>query len=369
MEDLSRFIEMIPEELRSKPIWTVSVENSEGKMKCVGSIHNFKDGKPRRGHCDDTDYETLERVVEICDANGYEITNLRMRSPARSGYMVLDIEKTASQETRDRFADTDYVYAETSLSGKGLHMLVRECDGPFEPLITSLKDDSGEFEILLNQDVTFTGNDMRGPRFGTDEEIAERWEQICEEGHRLLDDIDKETADLVYDVDFPCEHMIHLSTPFYIVYDELLDIYIKKHRKERVKISGWDDDEPESEVYKNIKDEVFEEFFIGKLEKAAKTIWGKHNDLSKALWSIGHLFYRKELLPKIRAYQSLGEEVLFDEAAWLLYLVLEDTVAPLRYDGKYDGERHGVPILLDEARRIIEDCIDNDDEEEDEDDE
>lgn len=332
MEDLARFLELIPKELQEQPIWTVSIENDAGEKKCVANIHSGGDTAEtftgfKRGTCTVTDYDTLAYVIEKCQRVGYEITNIRLGTPMLRAYCVIDVEKTASEETRSRFGNVfQTMYSETSMSGLGVHHLVKLV--PSDPLyhdivkykidgdmIYSVKDPDGEFEILCYQDVTLTGNGMCGEVEYTKESF-DAW------------------------------------IGFYDTFGEMVKLH-RKNRRKKSNICDWGE-EPDSEAYKEIVESFCETDRVNSLTAVAKDIWDKHSDMSRALWRIAHVFY-KMARDDVAFYTRHGAEFTVDDVAWITYKMLDRVVAPMRLDSKYDENRHGVPILLDEARRVADD--------------
>lgn len=84
-------------------------------------------------------------------------------SAMEEGFAVLDIEPKCPKEIREKLEKLSCSYAEISLSGKGMHMII-----PFpakyfhdHPILESkvrLKEEHGWYELLLDHYVTFTGN-------------------------------------------------------------------------------------------------------------------------------------------------------------------------------------------------------------------
>lgn len=91
---------------------------------------------------------------------------------AEHGYIVIDIEKTATDETRERLLELQWVYAERSLSGTGIHLLVpypAELFDEFENAAVkpAIKSPDNTWEVLVNHWVTFTRNVIEGVQPGT----------------------------------------------------------------------------------------------------------------------------------------------------------------------------------------------------------
>lgn len=81
------------------------------------------------------------------------------------GIIILDIEPVCPQELKNQFLSYPCLYAEKSMSGKGIHMVfaLPKCfyDYPIAQKKTVLKEKNNkDYEILLNHYVTFTGNEI-----------------------------------------------------------------------------------------------------------------------------------------------------------------------------------------------------------------
>lgn len=358
--DLKRFCELVPEELKRKPIWTVSIENNDGKMKCVADIHSGGDTAEtftgfRRGRCDyANDYDTLEYVITKCVRVGYEITNLRMYRPfVVSGgmYAVLDIEASATEETRKMFEGLPQIFSEVSMSGKGVHVFFPlmsgfACNDPIWSKVycecVSLKSDDNTWEILLSQDVTFTGNIIEGNK-NVFSDVS------------IFSDSVKYYADKEYAKNISNAHGSHYDGGVYDMINEMATAWIKGHKVTKTGITDWDEVEPKSEAYKELVEMYTENADQHEHFKTiAESIWNGAADRSRALYKIGMIIY-KDIRPDIAFRNSNdGAELTLDDAAWILFKILMDVVYPLREDGKYDTKRKGVPILLDEARKFVD---------------
>lgn len=101
---------------------------------------------------------------------------------AVSGYMVLDVEPSCPDEMKAVFLRTDYVYGETSMSGKGYH-LVYKCPAdildkyPAAAKKQAVKEEHGWYEFLLCHFVTFTRH-MLPPAPAT-ADVMPYFEQCC----------------------------------------------------------------------------------------------------------------------------------------------------------------------------------------------
>lgn len=106
-------------------------------------------------------------------------------------YVVLDIEPSASEEIRQKFLNTKFLYCETSMSGKGLHMIFDSKDilakYPFAAMKPALKNGADGYEILINHYVTFTGNNIVLPTSTDDTFFYEEFEKLASEATEPMD--------------------------------------------------------------------------------------------------------------------------------------------------------------------------------------
>lgn len=92
------------------------------------------------------------------------------------GYVCLDVEKTCDEELKRRFLAMPFVYGETSLSGKGLHLWFSMPDNigayPDVRHKIKLREPRGNYELLMRSHwVTFTGNMIEPAPASADVEI------------------------------------------------------------------------------------------------------------------------------------------------------------------------------------------------------
>lgn len=81
------------------------------------------------------------------------------------GYVCLDVEKTCDEDLKRRFRAMPFIYGETSLSGKGLHLwfpMPTNIGGfPDARHKIKLREPRGNYELLMRSHwVTFTGNQI-----------------------------------------------------------------------------------------------------------------------------------------------------------------------------------------------------------------
>jgi hypothetical protein len=143
-------------ELADSPRWSISDINKR-PLSMLGLSHGKTYGastaKPE-------DMWTLDQIAEHYPDTPNAAFWLKSKD---CGYAMVDIEKTCPVETREILCyGLCWHYAETSLSGKGIHLII---DRPQELLDkypdaakAAIKAPDGTFEILLNHWCTFTMN-------------------------------------------------------------------------------------------------------------------------------------------------------------------------------------------------------------------
>lgn len=138
--------------------WTVSDKNKR-PIDMHALIHEQKVWGLafNRGYHPLVDLKTLCEVIPSATNNAYYLDALV------DNFVVLDIEPKCPIHIKERFMKLPYLYAETSMSGKGVHLVF---DLPVDILDKypaakqklALKEEHGYYEILLNHMITFTRN-------------------------------------------------------------------------------------------------------------------------------------------------------------------------------------------------------------------
>lgn len=131
-------------------------------------------------------------------------------------YVILDIEPKASDEIRNKFLDTKFLYCETSMSGKGLHMVFETRDilakYPDAALKPALKSEDGSVEILINHYVTFTGNNIIEPTSSDDSYFYEVFEKLASEAKPPMNVVEAKTDCDVSNI-FKGDHLVDIVKP------------------------------------------------------------------------------------------------------------------------------------------------------------
>ena len=312
--------EIITQVLGPMTIWTVS--NPTSKMPIdirhlLNGCHGCSHPGPVRGA-----WARDEKVLVTLDelTNGLPTAaNCAMFIDAPSqGCVILDIEKTCPPEERDRLLTIGALYAETSLSGKGYH-LVLPLPHSFHELSVAankavLKGPHGWWEILQsNHFVTYTRNPTPMPVSSiVDQDLWDQvWRSVAEPANS------KPVAAHAADIDAN-------SRPDHEWYDTVLLTLISRCK------------------YFGRGPEKFD------------------NDHSRYEWAYAQYIYDRILSlrvsPDMIAMPSgqtcaINTIVIDDTSAtWLLY----DTLTHyLDHRVKHDETRDGMPLLLNLASRVV----------------
>lgn len=146
--------------IQDNPKWTISDSN---KMPLDMHIL-FDETKIKGAHFHDE--RSLVTLPEIDDyfskLNQIATNHAYFLDVMTDHFMVLDVEPSCPDELKQKLLQTDYIYGEVSLSGKGYHLVFKEpkcfLQYPNAYAKKSLKHANKYYEILLNQFCTFTGN-------------------------------------------------------------------------------------------------------------------------------------------------------------------------------------------------------------------
>ena len=233
------------------------------------------------------------------------------------GCVVLDIEKTCPADVRDELLAIGALYAETSLSGKGYHLLL-PLPASFNELNIAaskavLKGPHGWWEILQsNHFVTYTRNLVPTPVSTTvDQDL---WDQVW---RSVAEDVN--------------------NAPI-VTYDSV-DI----------------DERPQHEWYESIlKTLIARSRFFG------RTLESFEFDNSRYEWAYAQYIYNNLLQLRVSPHEismPYGDNVkmnsiVVDEtaASWLIYETLDHY---LEHRPKHDETRSGMPLLLNLATRVV----------------
>jgi hypothetical protein len=251
-----------------------------------------------RGYNPLVDLQTLINVLPDATNNAYHLET------AIDKFVVLDIEPKCPDVIKEQLLKLPYLYGETSMSGKGVHLVF---DLPKElwkeyPVIhdkLAIKESHGYYEILLNHMVTFTRNAL--PETVPEKEISE-FEKLFE---KLASEA-KPTA--VASCDISIDEIDTDSIPYYG--RTMTVLRAQKYRK---------------------KPEDFS------------------NDMSRYEFGMAG-FYWRALKRLLKNPQYSNAEYTDEQKAIVIYVLLSEN---LEFREKHDSQRNGMPWLLHLATQII----------------
>lgn len=226
------------------------------------------------------------------------------------GYLVVDIEKTCPPEEAARLlAMPGALYSETSMSGKGYHLLMPRPANfhDYGPATRKrvLRHPQGWWEILLEHWVTFTRRQIPA-------DVRERMQALAPEAPPTWEELWAEIADGAKDA-------------------AKADLEV-------------DAEKPEI---------PFEEEIIALVTKRphGKTKAEFHNDTSRFEFSaLGVLWHRMGPAVGYYAYKAPKGTYTDSVLVWLLYAC---AVKVLPHRAKHDTERGGMPYLWDRAANLV----------------
>lgn len=311
--------EIITHVLGPRAIWTVSDPTSKMPIDmrhllggCSGCTHPG----PVRGA-----WARDERVLVTLDeltAGLPTAANCAMFVDAPSqGCVVLDIEKTCPVDVRDNLLAIGALYAETSLSGKGYHLLL-PLPTSFNELTVAaskavLKGPHGWWEILQsNHFVTYTRNPTPMPVSTTvDQDLWDQvWRSVAEDAN---------------------------NAPI-ITYDSIDT-----------------DKRPEHDWYEPVLRTL-----IARSRFFGRTLDNFEHDHSRYEWAYAQYIYNNLLqlrvspqtisLPSGKSIPMNSIIVDSEAMSWLIYETLDHY---LEHRAKHDETRSDMPLLLNLATRVV----------------
>ena len=216
------------------------------------------------------------------------------------GYCVLDIEPKCPEEVKQELLKMNFDYAETSMSGKGIHLIfpLPDCINNYPNAMSKVRmqEEHGWYEILLNHHITFTRNTMDVEK--GDEPFEPFFEEMCK----------RQKAVVSMDYDIEAERPE--DVPFY---EEIL-LFMK------------------TSSYKKTPEDF-------------------DNDISRYEFAVSAFLYKKMIgMMHCATIQRAGYEYDENEKSWLIY---EALVEKLDHRDKHDEYRDGLPYLLYTARNVV----------------
>lgn len=149
--------------------WTVS-----DKDKRPIDMHALINNGKIWGMAFDRGYNPMVDLKTLCERLPTAANNAYYLDALEDHFVVLDIEPKCPDNIKQKLLELPYQFAETSMSGKGYHLLFDLPDMLIDkyPVVKeklTLKEEHGNYEILLNHVVTFTRNAL------PPQEKAESW--------------------------------------------------------------------------------------------------------------------------------------------------------------------------------------------------
>ncbi len=283
-----------------KKKWTMStnIKTDTVTDKMPVNMYNFMEKGVITGAMqnDSLSYCTLDELVDFFPVAPNHTFCL---DALTDGYCILDIEPKCPDNVKAELIKMDFDYAESSMSGKGIHLIfpLPACikKYPIAQKKTAMKGENGWYEILLQHQVTFTRNTLDIPR-GT-EPFAPFFEKLC------AAQVDTSLVGGEVTADRP-------EIPFY---DAILQF---------MNIRGY-----------------------------KKTLEDHNNDMSSYEFGIAyHLYTQMDKMLHTGSIMIKRHEYTPNERAWILYGGL---VKCLPHRDKHDEIKCGVPHLLYTAQRMV----------------
>lgn len=260
-----------------------------------------------------TDANSLVNLHKLCETIPNATNNTFFMDSLQDNFVMLDIEKTCPDDIKQELLKLPYIYGETSLSGKGYHLVFPVPDYFFEyPIATKklvMKEEHGYYEILLNHYVMFTRN-MLPPAIGT-ADFEPIFRSLCEKQK----DTHRDNVNI--------NDMEPMPGPDY---DKIVALLMRQDYKKSP--SDFFDDMSK-----------YEYGYIGFLHYKLNQILKVNTIAIEKVYSEEH---GKEISKKY-IYSD-------NEKAWILYNVAKERI---QHRAKHDEMRDNLPWLLYLAREII----------------
>ncbi len=302
--------------LAPNPLWTVSTTKApkEGdKTKMPIDMYAFINMGKIWGVAFDRGWHPLLDLHSLCEVLPDAINNAYYLDARRDKIVVLDIEPECPDALKQQFLQLPFLYGETSMSGKGYHLVFDFPEDIFNKYPNAQKASmhpepaNGYYEILQNHTITFTRNTVPRSKNPKDvQEFRNLYEMIAMQQKPSVSEYDKLIASkAVHDIPHADE----------IVYDMTQVVY-----------------------QKTLKD-------FPKIDPVTKQAVGYDNSAYE--FGISGFYYRilQQILPNYSDYTYTDEDI-----AVLIYTVVESII---EYRTKHDQTRNRMPWLLYIASTVI----------------
>lgn len=234
-------------------------------------------------------------------------------------YLILDLEKEASPKLRQALLSTSWLYAEVSMSGKGLHFiepLPEDIDFEFPNLMSrpSVRIFNNTLELLTNHWCTFTRHVIpRGPSYGTIDLMGIIRPQMEIKWQDAIDKIS-----------------ISVSEPE-IPYADVIKTYVAESIAKRPFTKKPTDflKDDNATIDASLYEYNYAKYILYYVWRALFFVYKDHD-------------------PNARAYTP-------DDAAWITYDLLQDEFERIHYHrDKFNHVISGLPYLLHTAKSAVE---------------
>lgn len=258
---------------------------------------------------------TLKGLFEMAREQGaqYPANAAFYLDVLRDNIVILDVEPSCPIDLQREFLKMEYLYAERSMSGKGLHLMfeVPENFNDFPDAANKVKirDAQGRWEILLNHWVTFTGNRVGG--------VAA---SVAQNKVKTIEDVYAKLA--------------------------------KEQKRTSEKLNDFTDFDPEESIQEIPHgEELVENLVYEKSQQYKKTLDDFNGDHSR--YEYGFLGFKfNRLLILTRNHRSFNDHAYSpEELITLLYAVAVECIP---HRNKHDEERQGMPFLMWRAKDLVE---------------
>lgn len=299
-EDFPKFYENeFVRKIAGNKKWTISDKNKRPiDMHALLTEGKIWGAAYTRGYNPLVDLKTLIEAIPNCTNNAYHL------EADADGFVVLDIEPKCPDIIKNGLLRLPWLYGETSMSGKGLHLvfeLPKEMWDKYPAIRNklALKESHGYYEILLDHMVTFTRNVVEHPEDERDiEEFVHVFERLAAETKETCA---VESSLVVEDID----------TSDIPMFDRTINVL-------------------SAQIYK-------------------KTVSDFNDDHSKYEFGMCG-FYRRALHRLTKNEQYADIQYTDEQEAIILYTIL---TSKLEHRPKHDSTRNGMPWLM----FIVTQCI------------
>lgn len=154
------------DKMKKNSLWTVSSPKNKMPLDLQWLMSHYDEPNAIRG-AKYQDKRSLGTYAELETTIPNHTNATYFYKMEDEDYLLLDIEPKCPDHIKEHLLQLPYVYAETSMSGKGYHLLLPKPnninDYPDALVKVQLQEEHGWFELLVNHYVTFTGKQIDPP--------------------------------------------------------------------------------------------------------------------------------------------------------------------------------------------------------------